>query len=117
MTVGASLFITARIQPGRYNANRIETSIGKIDFLSDIKDQLIESITITASLANLNDDIVLSLSELIDNSPGNAALYFQIIDPEGHMNLTLRSRSKQVSVRRELIEYIQGQTALAYRIN
>ena len=117
MTVGASLFITARIQPGRYNANRIETSIGKIDFLSDIKDQLIESITITASLANLNDDIVLSLSELIDNSPGNAALYFHIIDPEGHMNLTLRSRSKQVSVRRELIEYIQGQTALAYRIN
>ncbi len=117
MTVGASLFITARIQPGRHNANRIETSIGKIDFLSDVKDELVESITITVSLTNLNDDIVLSLSELIDNCPGTTALYFQVVDPEGYMNLTLRSLNKQITVRRELIDFILGQSALAYRIN
>ena len=117
MDIGNAIFVTARVQQGKYNPNRIEINIAQIDFLSQVKDQLIESITISLSLAELNEDIVLSLEELINEAPGQANLYFHIIDPEGQMNLTLHSRNKQINVRRELIEYIQSKAGLSYAIN
>ena len=104
------------MQPGRYNPNRIDLTIGKIDFLSDVKDELVDSITIDLPLSNLTEDMTFTLSELT-STPGKALLYFNIIDPEGKQNLKLQSRNHQISVNRQLIEFIKAQPELSYRIN
>ncbi|MBR1801078.1 MAG: DNA polymerase III subunit alpha [Bacteroidaceae bacterium] len=117
MDVGNALFISAHIQPGRYNPNRIETVIGKIDFLNDVKDQLIESITIQIPLQSLSDDITAALEDLTAGSPGNAALYFHILDPEGKQHLTLRSRNHHITVQKQLTDFIKSTPDLSYRIN
>ena len=117
MGVGNSIYIQARVQPGKYNPNRIDLTIGKIEFLSDVKDQLIESITISCPLTELNDDIVLTLSTLMDESPGHAALYFNILDPEGKQNLKLQSLNKRINVQQKLLDYIESQEHLSYKIN
>ena len=117
MDIGNSIFVTARVQPGRYNPNRIELNIGKIEFLADIKDKIIENFTIMMSLNDLDEDTALSLSEFIRESPGNADLYIRVLDPEGRMNLTLHSRTHRIAVRRELIEFIESNPALEYKIN
>ncbi|MCR4995361.1 MAG: DNA polymerase III subunit alpha [Bacteroidales bacterium] len=116
MTIGSSIYVSARVQPGRYNPNRIDLSIGKIEYLSDIKDRLIENITIDVNLKYLTDDTVISLEEYV-NSPGHADLYFRILDPEGRMNITLRSREKRINVKNELIEFIENTEGLNYHIN
>ena len=117
MTEGAALFITARMQPSRFRPDRIDTVIGKIDYLSDVKDKVIENITITMPLKSLTEDIVLSLSEITKNNPGTAQLFFHIIDPEGQMNLTLLSRSSQISVNQSMLNYIKSIPELTYQIN
>lgn len=117
MGIGNSIYIQARVQPGKYNPNRIDLTIGKIEFLSDVKDQLIESITISCPLTELNDDIVLTLSTLTEDSPGNAMLYFNIIDPEGKQNLKLQSENKRINVGQRLLDYIESQEHLSYKIN
>ena len=117
MNEGAALFITCRLQPSRYNPDRIDINIGKIEFLSDVKDSLIDNITVTVPLANLSEDFVLSFKELIRKHPGNAHLFFRVIDPEGHMNLLFRSRSYQVSVDRVMVDYIRSIPGLTYQIN
>ena len=117
MGIGNSIYIQARVQPGKYNPNRIDLTIGKIEFLSDVKDQLIESITISCPLTELNDDIVLTLSTLTEESPGNATLYFNILDPEGKQNLKLQSQNKRINVGQRLLDYIESQEHLSYKIN
>lgn len=117
MSVGNAVFISARVQPGRYNPNRIEISIGKIQYLVDVKDELIKTLTISLPLGSISEDFVMTLNELTDKSPGNTELYFQILDPEGQMPLKLRSRTKKITVQRSLIEFIQENDALSYRIN
>ena len=117
MDIGNSVFITARVQPGRFNPNRIELTVGNVEFLSDVKDKLITSMTIVMDLTDLDEDTVLSLNELVDDSPGSVSLYFRVIDPEGRMNLTLRSRNKQITVRRDLVDFIDSKDSLSYRIN
>ena len=117
MNEGAALYITARIQPSQFNNDRLNTVIGHIDFLSDVKNQLIESIVINIPLEQLTEDLVLSLTERIPQEESGAQLYFRIIDPEGKMNLTLRSRGKQVAVNRAMLDYIQSTAKLSYKIN
>ena len=117
MDVGNTLFITAKCQPRQWDPSKLEFRIGKIDFLADVKDTLIESITITMGLDALDDDTVMSLSSIVKDSPGTVNLYFQILDPEGQMNLTFQSKTEKISVKKDLISYIESKPALSYKIN
>jgi DNA polymerase III, alpha subunit len=117
MDVGNAIFITAKCQPRQWDPSRLEFRIGKIEFLADIKEQIIESITITLALETLDNDTVLSLSTLIKENPGNAEVYFQIADAEHQTSLSLQSHNAKVSVKKDLISYIENNPSLSYKIN
>ena len=117
MDVGNTLYITAKCQPRQWDPSKLEFRIGRIDFLADVKDSLVERITITVPLDALDEDIVLSLSDIVKENPGNTELYFHILDPLGQMNLTLQSKAAKVSVKKDLISYIQSKPVLSYKIN
>lgn len=117
MDIGNTLYITAKCQPKQWDPSKLELRIGRIDFLADVKDTLVERITITVGLDALDEDIVLSLSNMVKDSPGNTDLYFHILDPLGQMNLTMQSKRGKVSVKKDLISYIQSKPALSYKIN
>lgn len=117
MDVGNTLFIQAKCQPRQWDASKLEFRIGKIEFLADVKDTLIESLTLTVNLNALDDDMVLSLSDMLKKCPGHTDLYFQILDPLGQMHLTMKSKVAKVSVKKDLISYIQSKPELSYKIN
>ena len=91
--------------------------VTKVRFLTDIKDELINNITITLPLDSVSEDFVVTLNDILDKSPGNADLFFHILDPEGQMNLKLHSRTRKITVQRQLIELIEANEAMSYRIN
>ena len=117
MEVGNTLMIYARCQPRQWNPNQLELKIGKIDFLADIKDSVIEKITIAMNVDALDDDTLLSLQCIIRDCPGNADLYFLIADSDGQTHLNMHSRSTKVSVKKNLISFIESKPALSYKIN
>ena len=117
MTEGAALFITARMQPRPYNPDRIDIVVGSIKFLSEVKDELVENITITIPLSALTKDLVLSLQELTDNTPGPTAVYFRILDPEGINNMKFHSGNRQITVSGPLLNYLKSHPELSYKIN
>lgn len=117
MEEGNTLFINAKYVPRKYNPEMLDLRIEHIDFLADVKDDKIESITITMQLSEINDTVVTDLSTLLKKSPGKARLLFQVIDPTGLMHVGLQSRTSHLSVRRELVQYIDTQPGLSFRIN
>ena len=117
MSEGNAIFVNASVQPGKYNANRIEIKVNKVQFLVDVKDDLIKNITISLPLSSVSEDFVLTLNEMFDSNPGTADLYFHILDPEGKMNVKLHSRTKKITVNRQLIELIEGNDEMSYKIN
>ncbi|MBR0433989.1 MAG: DNA polymerase III subunit alpha [Bacteroidaceae bacterium] len=117
MTIGNSIYVTAHVEPGKYNANRIDITIGKVDYLVDVKDELIHDITITIPLTSMNEDTVEEMIQHIEGHPGTTDLYFHIPDPEGQMPLTLHSREHKITVQQSLIEFIDSRESLSYRIN
>ena len=117
MEVGSALLVTARCQPRQWDSNRLEFKIGKIDYLDDVKDKLIESFTIILPLDALTSDTLISLSEMIQQSPGPTSLFFQVVDAEEKMLLTLQSRTAKITVKKDLISYLESKPELSFKIN
>ena len=115
MVVGNALYFTARYQPRYRDSSRLELCIGNIDFLSKVKDEVIEKLTITLPVNMITADTMCALSSLTQDE-GNTQLHFIIVDEEGH-KLPMISRGKRISVKKDLISFIEEQPYMSFHIN
>ena len=111
------LYIKARCQPRQWRQDELELKITSMELLPDVKEKLIEKITILIPLGVLNKALVTELAELTKERPGTTELYFKVTDPESKMTLDLVSRPVKLSVGRELISYLKERPELDFRIN
>lgn len=114
---GLYVYIKGRVQGRRYDENQLEFKILSIQLLPDVKDKLIEKITITLPLHDMNTQMVEELSTLTKNNPGNSLLYFQVVDGEKNMRVDLFSRNFKINVRQELIDYLVESENILFTVN
>ena len=114
---GASVYVTAKLQPRFQNSTLLGLRVQNVELLSSVKDKAVDRITISMVTDMLDEQIVADLSELISSSPGKTKLFFQLRDSKGEKHVLLRSRSMGVDVRHPLIDYIERHEMLDYNIN
>ncbi|NDV83056.1 DNA polymerase III subunit alpha [Bacteroides sp. 51] len=114
---GTFLFVRAKCQGKRWKPEEMEVKVSSIELLPDVKEKLIEKITITVPLPDLNTAMITELTTLIKASPGNAELYFKVVDPDENMTVDLMARPVKLSVQKDLISYLEECPELEYRIN
>ncbi len=110
------LLIKGQYQPRKYNENELDFRIAKIEQLPDVKDSLIEKITINLPLYKLEEELVTELSYLIKNNPGNTSLYFKVEDQDRNMYVSLNAESQKYSVTRDLVRYLESKE-IYFKIN
>lgn len=115
--LGMYLLFNATIQPRKWNENEFDFKIGSVRLLQDVKDALIEKITISLSIHSLDETTVSELSAFIKNNPGQTMLYFKVIDGEHNVSLNLFSQSKRLTVTRELVDYLMENDSIDFKIN
>ena len=114
---GASLYITASVQPHQWKQNEYTMQIKTIDLLSEVKDKLIEKITLTVPLSYLTVNLVQDLSEIVRECPGTAELYFNVHATGDNMSARLFSRKTKVSVQRPLINFFETHKDIEVKVN
>ena len=85
--------------------------------LPDVKNTLLQRITITIQLEDLNDEVVNDLYTMLRDSPGTSEVCFHVKDAEGQFHAELKSRNMKASIQKELINYIKSHEGLDYKIN
>ncbi|KAA6324954.1 DNA polymerase III subunit alpha, partial [termite gut metagenome] len=114
---GLFLYINARCQPKQWRPNELEVKVTSIDLLSNVKEKLIEKITVLIPLTILNTELITELSTLIKKSPGKTELGFKVIDMEEQLQIDFVSRSVKVTVEKELMDYMERYEGVEFRIN
>ncbi|WP_314826855.1 DNA polymerase III subunit alpha, partial [Segatella baroniae] len=117
LTIGCSVYITAKCMQPYQNGNYYDFKVQNIQFLQDVKENRLEKITITINRNAIDDTLVNDLNTIISENPGKTQLYVQIIDDEHKSRLVLRSKSKEVDIKNNLIAYIEANPAMEYCIN
>jgi DNA polymerase-3 subunit alpha len=110
------LLIKGRIEDP-YNNGRLSLSIGSINLLQDVKENLIEKICITVPIHDLDKPMLNELSILIKNNPGQSMLYFKVIDGENHITQNFFSQNIRLNVSRQLIDFLQTNENIDFKIN
>lgn len=115
--LGLYVYVKARVQGRRFNENQLELKIVSIQLLPDVKDNVIEKITITLPIHEMNAQMVEELSTLTKNNVGNSLLYFEIVDGERNMKVELFARGLKINIRKELIDYLEENENILFKIN
>ena len=85
---------------------------------ADVKEELVQKITIIIPLSVLNSGLITELATLTKEHPGNTELYFKVTDDtDSRMSVDLISRPVKLSVGRDLITYLKERPELGFRIN
>ena len=116
MQIGSSLLINGSIQVRSNNASRKYLVIGRIDFLNDVKDNVIQQLTLTMAANDVTEDVALTISRIANEHPGKALLRICLIDSDG-VAVTLTSPSHKISVNRDLINTIEERAQLSYEVS
>ena len=124
---GNLVYITGRVQGRQYRPDILELKIGKVEFLSDVKDKLIQSITITVDASKLESDDVAELSKQIlemQHKPQNMQADAPSIDVKwnicssGNTNvLHMKSKQKCYNVSKKLMDFLNATEWMTYKIN
>ena len=117
---GMFLFMKGKCQPRQWGKkNELEVRIDKINLLPEVKDKVIERITVTAPLSAIDDDLIAEVTMEAKKNPGNTELAFTVQDDsEAHSHINLLSKKVKISVGREFVNYIKSrQPTLGYKIN
>ena len=117
MKEGYFLYIKGRIVPRKFGPESYELKVGTVELLPDVKNTLLQSITITVLIDELSDELINDLYTMMRECPGNTEVYFNVKDSEGQCHADLKSRSLKISVQKELINYIKNREGLDYKIN
>lgn len=116
-TEGASVYVTAKVQPRFQFSDIMSLKVQNIEYLQTVKEKSIDHITISLTTDLLDDQIVTELGELISDNPGTTKLFVQLHDTTGKNHVLLYSTSKTVDVKSSLIRFIEQTEALDYKIN
>lgn len=117
INAGTILLISGRVEPNRRRENTCSLQIGKIDFMADVKEDLIKRITIQLEMDKLNDEDLNSLNSQLFENPGTTEVYLKILDHEEQGHVLLQSKNCRISVKKSLLDYIDSNYAMEYRIN
>jgi DNA polymerase-3 subunit alpha len=85
----------------------LELKIQKIELFRDIKDKLVDKITLTIPLQQIDDEFADELSMLLLSKKGNVNLYVSVVDENSPNKIKLFSRQHRVKIDTDVYRYIK----------
>jgi DNA polymerase-3 subunit alpha len=113
---GMFLYIKGKCQPKQWRQDEWEVKVNTVELLPEIKERLIEKITVSFPLSALDDELIEEFLSLVEENPGNAELSFYIQDEDGQ-NISLTSKKFKIEVNRKIVAFLDNQSLLSYKIN
>ena len=115
---GMYLLIHGKFQPKRFNPEDFEFKIGTVELLPDVKEKMIESMTIGIPLQEIHTTLVNTINTMLPpTKDSKTELFFEVYDPENNNKVKLFSRSRKITVNKELINFINENEHLYFKIN
>ncbi len=112
-----SLLITARVEPRRYNEEVFDLRIAKVEFLPNVKDKVVHSVTVSAELQDIDDTMCDELLTLINDNPGNVPFYLRLHDYSEQASIRLQAVNANINPSNDFITWLENNPYLSFTVN
>ena len=106
----------AKCQPKQWKPDEYEVKVKTIELLPEVKEKVIEKLTVSLPLSEINDEFIEEFTTLVKANPGHVELNFYIRDEEGQ-TVALTSKGVKITLQKEIVTYLKSQSLLSYKIN
>ena len=117
MQVGNSLYVTARVEPRRYNAEQLDLKIARVELLPNIKDTAVQSITIHATLDAIDESFISEFTTIVQDNPGAVPLFLQLTDRTEQSQVRLRANAQDINPSANLISWLENARDITFTVN
>jgi DNA polymerase-3 subunit alpha len=114
------LYVKGKIAERFRNSGNFEFKVSNIQLLSELRDKLARSITVSLPLKDLSDDFITKFNEILTSNdqaqPRNCTLKFKVYDADENVAVLLPSKKVKVNPNNELLELLKLHH-LEYKLN
>ena len=108
-TTGYAVLIKGKMQARYNNPNEFEFRVSSIEFLSDMKDKMLNAITLSLPVNEISPGVISMLHRISASNKGHSTLEFNIYDPKTNVKIKMHSRSCRVRIDNSLISELDRQ--------
>ena len=118
-TPGYALLIRGQVQPRPFNNGTVdyELKVKEIKMLADVREEMISSLLVTVPLNRLSESMINEIDKYADQKKGSARLRFMVHDREDNIYIEMFSRTKRIHIDDDLIQYLQEQPEIDFKLN
>jgi len=98
----------------------LELKIQKIEVFSDIKDNLVDTLTLTIPVQQLTEDFAIELTDTLLTNKGKVNMYVQVVDENSANKVMLFSRQHRVQINTKVyhtLKQAQSEGILDYQVH
>ncbi|MFZ4457278.1 MAG: DNA polymerase III subunit alpha [Bacteroidales bacterium] len=111
------LYIRGRYVARKYNEAEYDFKITSVELLNDVKEKLIEKITVNIPIDEITQELITDLTALVKDVKGKTSFNITVQDGINRYEVPLYSTSIKTDVTRDLISYINNFDKLSFKIN
>ncbi len=113
------LLITATVQyrgadwarKGQQNQNTQnqtpELKIQKIEVLNEVRDNLVEKLSLTFSVDQMDEEMAIEMSDMVLKNPGKVSLYINVVDKLSQSRVRLYARQHRIRLTKDFFKRIK----------
>ena len=114
---GSAVFIYGHIVQDPYNHERINLNIDQIDYLADVKNSLIHTLSISIPFNRIDANFTQALIDSIAGNDGPVDLNLSIFYKDAQAPVRLHTGDTKINVSRKLIDCLKETDGVKYKIN
>ncbi|MFP4366275.1 MAG: DNA polymerase III subunit alpha [Bacteroidales bacterium] len=111
------LLIKGKVQSKYYNEDELEFKVKSMSLLANAKEDMIKSISLDIPLSFINQDNINNLDQLAEKNKGDVLLKFRVIEREENIVVNMFSRSKKISLSKEVMNFLDNNPDIEVRLN
>ncbi|TVR40111.1 MAG: DNA polymerase III subunit alpha [Cryomorphaceae bacterium] len=113
------VFVRGRVVEKKWSKvpNDLEMKIHSVELLTEVREKMANSITISFQLETLNEKRVNELTDLLKSSKGGCRVKVEVTDLQAKAQITLPSKNTSVELTDRLIQELQDMEGVTFRLN
>ena len=117
MTKGSIVFVRGKSVPRYHGSKFYSLVISSVQYMQEVKEVPLNSITINMDISSLNEQIVDEMTSVINDNPGNVPINIRIHDTESNQFISLKSRLHKINPNKTVLDYLQATESISYYLN
>jgi len=117
LTEGYCILLKAKIEKRAFppDSTENEIKIHHMSMLTDVKENMIKSISLSVPIQVIDDNFINTLSQ--NTKEGKVLLKFVIFDPSDKVRVEMFSRSQKVSITNKFVDFLETHDEIEFKVN